>query len=381
MPGPRDGRATSGEPHGSDDREQGLAVLRARVQAEAGGIRTAADWARSLDAAARLRESFANSLLILAQRPDATLVKGYEDWRKAGRQVIRREHGIGIFSRAPRQAGPRRRDASRDPRPPGEDQNWRDATRVAYVWDVSQTSGRPVSVSSSVPAAPGEALDSLWDALCWLARRLGYAVEREQGAPADGVTWWAARRIRVLPSLGAAEAARALAHQLGHVLLHGPGTCPPGAATSGDACLGIRKAEADAVAYIIGARHGIAVTGHPGWPQTWAGTDPRARPGTVILAAGERITAAAAHISRHLDRVLHGQHASQLSPAQEETATQAPRPGHHPPAAAAPAARRPAPGNGLLCPPGRQVPTSSGSWRTPSCSMPASSPVAGHPAT
>ena len=83
------------------DQEQKLDALRTRVQAEAGRIRTAEDWTRSLHAAALLRESFANSLLILAQRPDATLVKGYEDWRRTGRQVIRREHGIEIFSRAP----------------------------------------------------------------------------------------------------------------------------------------------------------------------------------------------------------------------------------------------------------------------------------------
>jgi hypothetical protein len=76
MPGPQDRHAASGGPHGDGDREQKLAVLRTLVQNEAGEIRTAADWARSLDAAARLRESFANSLLILAQQPDATLVKG-----------------------------------------------------------------------------------------------------------------------------------------------------------------------------------------------------------------------------------------------------------------------------------------------------------------
>ena len=115
MPRPPDGHAAPGDARGHDDREQKLDALRTRVQAEAGGIRTADDWARSLQAAALLRESFANSLLILAQRPDATLVKGYEDWRKTGRQVIRREPGIGIFSRAPGKTDPRRRGAGRDP--------------------------------------------------------------------------------------------------------------------------------------------------------------------------------------------------------------------------------------------------------------------------
>jgi DNA primase len=343
MPRPPDGHAAPGDARGHDDREQKLDALRTRVQAEADGIRTADDWARSLHAAALLRESFANSLLILAQRPDATLVKGYEDWRKTGRQVIRREPGIEIFSRAPGKTGPRSRRTGRDPGPEGDDRSWRDAIKVAYVWDISQTSGRPVAVRAPMPAAPGDAPYGLWDALCWLARRLGYAVEREQGARADGVTWWTVRRIRVPPGLDAAEAAWALTHQLGHVLLHGSGTYPPGATTSGGACLGSRKAEADAVAYIIGARHGAAITGRPGWPQTWAGTDPRAQPGAVILTSGERITAAAAQITQHLDHALHGQDISQPSPPQAHAAARTPQPVQHPQAAAVPAARLPAP--------------------------------------
>ena len=117
MPRPPDGHAAPGDARGHDDREQKLDALRTRVQAEAGGIRTADDWARSLHAAALLRESFANSLLILAQRPDATLVKGYEDWRKTGRQVIRREPGIEIFSRAPGKTGPSAPQDRPGPRP------------------------------------------------------------------------------------------------------------------------------------------------------------------------------------------------------------------------------------------------------------------------
>jgi hypothetical protein len=46
----------------------------------------------------------------------------------------------------------------------------------------------------------------LRDALCWLARREGFAVEHEHGAPADGTTFWAARRIR-LPSAASEDQA------------------------------------------------------------------------------------------------------------------------------------------------------------------------------
>lgn len=46
------------------------------------------------------RYSFNNTLLIAMQRPDATLVAGYQAWqRKFNRHVMRGEKGIQIISR------------------------------------------------------------------------------------------------------------------------------------------------------------------------------------------------------------------------------------------------------------------------------------------
>jgi len=264
-------------------REQRIAALRVRLHEAAGQIRAAEDWARHLRAAARLHgETWANVVLISSRIPDATLVKGYEAWRAAGRQVNRDEHGIEIFS-ATRRQEPGRHGAGEA----GEDHSWRDARRVAYVWDVSQTTGQPVPVRSAVPAQAGEAPPGLWDCLCWLARREGFAVERGDGSPGDGVTFWDARRIRIPPVLSGGQAAWALAHQLGHVLVHNAVAYPPGATTSG--CGGMQKAEADSVAFIICARHGVQVEHAFSSPQTWAGTDPRAQPAAAILTAGPRI--------------------------------------------------------------------------------------------
>ena len=344
MPRPPDGHAAPGDARGHDDREQKLDALRTRVQAEADGIRTADDWARSLHAAALLRESFANSLLILAQRPDATLVKGYEDWRKTGRQVIRREPGIEIFSRAPGKTGPRRRRTGRDPGPEGNDRSWRHAIKVAYVWDISQTSGRPVAVRAPMPAAPGDAPDGLWDALCWLARRLGYAVSASRahqptalpgGPSAVSVSRpdWTPRRPCWCWRISSATCrctARAPTRQ----------ERPPPAAPASE------SAKPKPTRWPT-SRRPRRRRDHrpPGWPQTWAGTDLRAQPGAVILTAGERITAAAAQITEHLDldHALHGEDISQPSPAQAHAAARTPQPVQHPQAAAVPAARLPAP--------------------------------------
>jgi DNA primase len=322
--------APAARPGQDEDREQRIAALRIRLHENAGQIRSAADWARYLRAAARLHgETWANVLLISSRLPDATLVRGYEAWRAAGRQVNRDEQGIEIFSGMRRQE-PGRHGAEET----GQDHSWRDARRVAYVWDLSQTTGQPVPLPSAFLAPEGEAPPGLWDCLCWLARREGFAVEREDGSPDDGTTFWAARRIRIPPGLPSGQAAWALAHQLGHVLLHNTIAHPPGTTTSG--CHGIRKAEADSVAFIICARHGVRVEHAFSSPQTWAGSDPRAQPAATILTAGERVTAAAAKISRLLDHQLAG---SRLvaRPAAEVAATARhdPRP---PPTAALPTA-------------------------------------------
>jgi DNA primase len=302
-------------------------MMRGRLQAEAGALGTAAAWAACLRMAARLPgESFANILLVTARQPGATMVRGYEAWREAGRQVSRGEQGIEIFSAPRSPAGSTRRQQEAEPAVPA----WREATRVAYVWDIAQTSGPPAAARGALPAAPGEAPAGLCNGLRWLARREGYAVEQEQGAPADGVTFWTPRRIRVPPGPADAKTAWALAHQVGHVLAEGTSLHQPGQTTSGTACSGVRKAVADAVAFTIFTRYGIPAPHQPASPAAWAGTDPRAQPAAAILAAGERATAAAARIASHLDTILPGGapapgQAAEAAPARQ----QAPRQGEH----------------------------------------------------
>ena len=136
-----------------EDHQRKVADLRARLHEEAQALRTPGDWARCLHVAARLPgESFANILLISSQRPGATLVRGYREWRAMGRQVSRSEKGIETFSATCEPPG----RAQRDQEPDGHQPSWRDADRVAYVWDLSQTSGQAIPASLGMPV-PGEA--------------------------------------------------------------------------------------------------------------------------------------------------------------------------------------------------------------------------------
>ena len=142
--------------------------------------------------------------------------------------------------------------------------------------------------------------EAAWTALTHLARRQGFTVERANCAGAGGFTTWRNRHIRIRPGTTPARAVTALAHQLGHVLLHKDiarlepsGTVP---------CTGTRKVEADSVAYLTAAYLGLDTTAIT-FPSvySWAGNDQRARPVTTIKAVTARILTATAAVTTVLD--------------------------------------------------------------------------------
>ena len=130
------------------------------------------------------------------------------------------------------------------PAPAGSGQDWTIWLQRAH----SAQKPRPLGASN------GQA-EATWTALTHAARREGFTVERANCADAEGFTTWRNRRIRISPDAAPVQAVTALAHQLGHVLLHGQiarlepsGTVP---------CTGIRKIEADSVAYLTARASGI----------------------------------------------------------------------------------------------------------------------------
>jgi DNA primase len=176
----------------------------------------------------------------------------------------------------------------------------------------------------TAPTGAGQA-ELVWTTLTYLARREGFTVERENCAGADGVTTWRNRRIRISPDTTSAQAVIALAHQLGHVLLHGeiaklePSSTVP--------CTGIRKVEADSVAYLTAARIGIDTTAiafpHP---SSWAGSDPRANPAATIKVVTTSILTATTTVTEVLDSagVTRKKSAAARRPAAQLTGPVAP---------------------------------------------------------
>jgi len=152
------------------------------------------------------------------------------------------------------------------------------------------------------PSTPLSAdhVEAAWTALNHLARREGFTVDRAACADADGFTTWRNREIRIRPDAEPAQAVIALAHQLGHVLLHSEiAKLEPSGTVL---CTGARKVEADSVAYLAATYIGIdakAIT----FPHvsSWAGTDQRANPAATVEANTTRVLTATAAITTRLD--------------------------------------------------------------------------------
>ena len=282
------------------NREQLIAGLREQVAGQVKAMVTGEDWAAWLRVAARFPGwSFTNILLVVAQRPGATNLAGYQEWQDRGRQVRKDIPGIQLITE-PDPGAPDGAPLRGHARAPGEQPER--TPRLAHVWDISQTSGPPAP--DVAPSAQGGAVPpGVWDALTWLARREGFAVERADSVAGDSETRWGAHRIRVSPGLGLEAAARALLHELGHALAHASLAHLPGTGTAG--CRGIQKVEADSIACIVAARLGMDTSFYR-WPYvaSWAGSDPRARPEETVRSAGERIARVAGIAASHLDAVL-----------------------------------------------------------------------------
>jgi DNA primase len=286
-------------------RAQKLTALHDRLTEQVRALRSGEDWTRWLDVASRFHAySFNNTLLILAQRPEATAVAGYRAWQSMQRQVDKGEKGIQILAPILSRA------AHGDPSPaedrsasPQRDHAVEPAQirvtgyRVTYVWDVEQTSGKPLSARPRLAPLRGAAPDGLWDGLVNVSLERGFTVERGHCRGANGLTDFRGRTVRVRGDVDDAQAVKTLAHEIGHVLLHEP--------TAEDAvvsCRGITEVEAESVAYLVASVHGLSTDSYS-FPYVtgWAGGVAGSTPEQVVTDTGQRALRAADYVLGRTD--------------------------------------------------------------------------------
>lgn len=203
--------------------------------------------------------SFGNVLLIAFQRSEATHVAGFNVWKRLGRYVKKGEKGIAIL--APLVHQKKLFDGEQVPDgEPVKVQVLR-GFRVVYVFDVSQTEGKPLPEFARVAGDPGVFTDRLKALIARHRIALSYepVLTGALGKSLGG-------EIVLRPDLTPAQEFSVLVHELAHELLHK-------GERRKDTTPTIRETEAEAVAYVVSQAIGLDTAGAAAdYIQLYAGT-------------------------------------------------------------------------------------------------------------
>ena len=175
------------------------------------------DWKRMLQVASKFyRYSFNNHLMIFLQRPDATVVAGFNRWKSLGRFVKKGEKGIAIFAPCKYRTKVETDD--------GQEKSLQQIRgfRVVHVFDISQTEGDEFPDLDAVrpKLLDADAPEGIWDALVAQAESAGFEVIRSRRGSENGYCDFSSKQIAVRPDVAPAQAVKTLIHELGHALLH-----------------------------------------------------------------------------------------------------------------------------------------------------------------
>ena len=140
--------------------------------------------------------------------------------------------------------------------------------RVVHVFALHQTEGPPLpEVAPSLLV--GQAPAGLWDGLSEQVTGHGYTVHRGDTGRANGWTDPTSRTVRVSGDVDDAQAVKTLIHELAHIEAGHVGDLPTYAT-----CRGRCEVEAEIVAYVVAAAHGLDASGYTfAYVAGWAAGD------------------------------------------------------------------------------------------------------------
>lgn len=211
-----------------------------------------------------------NCLLIAMQMPTATHVAAYGKWRELGRQVERGQKGIAIL--APMIFRNRHSDEQQIPDHPDESEDEEEISgigfRKIYVWDVSQTSGKPLP--SMVHELDGkldpEQMQAIFRAL---RQAVGIPIRFEDThSSAKGYYSPTNNEIVIQSGMSDIQTVKTGIHESAHKLLHDPSLD----LETVNASRSDKEVQAESVAFIVAERLGLDTSEYSfpyiaGWSQ------------------------------------------------------------------------------------------------------------------
>lgn len=237
--------------------------------------------------------SLRNGLLILSQQPSATFVAGFNQWKDRGRQVRKGEKAIRIFGYSTKKI------TRRDPDTDEESETRQARFPILSVFDISQTDpidGHPLAHATE--DRPHAELLTGDDPTGIAARLTAYLIAEGWTVTTETITNSAngyttrdgSRRVVVGDHLEPAAHTKTLIHEAAHALMHTADELPE------NYHRGTLEVEAESVAYVLAAMHGLDTTGYSvpyiaGWSR-----DP-----DEIRATADRVLTTVRRLATHLD--------------------------------------------------------------------------------
>ena len=271
--------------------------------------------------------SASNTLLIYMQRPDASRVAGYNDWKdNFHRHVKRGEHGIKILAPCPYKQKVEREQVGPDGKPVTvTEEVQRAAFKPVTVFDVAQTEGEPLpSLGVNELTGNVEHYPEFFEALKQVAPfPVGFEAIT---SGAKGYCNYEERRIAINEGMAEVQNVKTAIHEITHATLHNyyaekEKEVPPEQRKDQRT----REVEAESVAFTVCQHYGIDTSDYSfgyiaGWSSDKQAKELKASLGTIRNTAAGLI----ASIDEKFQEIVKAKEQEQAAPAMEAPEQDAP---------------------------------------------------------
>lgn len=161
------------------------------------------------------RYSLINQIYIISQKSEASTVKGLREWNRLGRSVKKGEKAIRIIA-------PLKRKIRKD----DEEEETISGYRLAYVFDISQTTGKDIEPfkieDDGKVERKEEIMTSLQEVVSADGYRIEYASKEILGEDCYGLCNHKSKTILLLEGLNDVQEIATCIHECAHALAHNP---------------------------------------------------------------------------------------------------------------------------------------------------------------
>lgn len=284
----------------AEARKAEMDEMAAKLEAGVKDVFQGDNYKKYLDFCSRLpRYSINNQILIMIQKPDATMCQSFTGWKEMGRFVKKGEKGIRVMAPSPYKME-REQDKldvhgkpvlDKDGEPIKEIVEIKvNAFKPVSTFDVSQTEGDPVPtfmIDELVGSVDGYSI--LMEAIK-VASPAPIGFEKiESGA--KGYFHIEENRIAILEGMSEAQTVKTAFHEASHAMLHSKDVMEAGSENKTRAQ---KECEAESVAYVVSQHYGIDTSEYSfpyvaGWSSDKAVPELKASLDIIRKAAAELI--------------------------------------------------------------------------------------------